>query len=64
MSVCFFAAALILPLLSLGAGLITWDWESASLGWSQEYNLWVGVSAAIVAFAACFTLGIVLAHVP
>jgi hypothetical protein len=61
LSILFFAAALILPLLSLGAGLITWDWESASLGWSQEYNLWVGVSAAIIAFAACFTLGIVLA---
>jgi hypothetical protein len=61
LSIVFFAAALILPLLSLGAGLVTWDWERASLGWSEHYNLWVGVAAAIGVFACCFALGIVLA---
>jgi hypothetical protein len=61
LSILFFAAALVLPLLSLGAGLITWDWETASFGWSERYNLWVGAAAAIAAFAVCFTLGIVLA---
>jgi hypothetical protein len=60
-SIVFFAAALILPLLSLGAGLITWDWETASFGWSQRYNLWVGIATAIAAFALCFTAGILLA---
>jgi hypothetical protein len=61
LSIAFFVAALILPLLSLGAGLVAWDWETASLKWSEHYNLWVGVGAAIVAFALCFTFGIVLA---
>ena len=61
LSVVFFAAALVLPLLGLGAGLITWDWETASFGWSQRYNLWVGIGAAIAAFALCFTAGILLA---
>ena len=61
LAIAFFLAALILPLLSLGAGLITWDWETASLGWSRQYNLWVGVSAATVAFVFCFAFGLVLA---
>lgn len=61
LAILFFLSALILPLLSLGAGLITWDWETASLGWSPYYNLWVGVAAAIAAFAVCFTLGLLLA---
>lgn len=61
LAIVFFLAALILPLLSLGAGLVTWDWERASFGWSRQYNLWVGVSAAIAAFAICFAFGLVLA---
>jgi hypothetical protein len=61
LAILFFLAALILPLLSLGAGLITWDWETASFGWSEHYNLWVGIAAAIAAFAFCFAFGLVLA---
>jgi hypothetical protein len=61
LAIAFFLAALILPLLSLGAGLVTWDWRTASFGWSKRYNLWVGVAAAIAAFALCFAFGLVLA---
>jgi hypothetical protein len=61
LAILFFLAALILPLLSLGAGLITWDWKTASFGRSRQYNLWVGVAAAIGAFAFCFAFGLVLA---
>jgi len=60
-SIVFFVAALVLPLLGLGAGLITWDWKTASLGWSRQYNLWVGIAAALAAFVLCFTAGILLA---
>lgn len=61
LSILFFAAALILPLLGLGAGLVTWNWETASLDWNRGYNLWVGLGVALATFAFCFTLGIVLA---
>jgi hypothetical protein len=61
LAIAFLLGALILPLLSLGAGLLTWDWKSASFGWSEHYNLWVGIAAAVLAFAFCFGFGLFLA---
>jgi hypothetical protein len=61
MAIAFFAAALVLPLLALGAGLVSWNWRTASLQWSGRYRLWVGLVGAVGTFGACFALGVVVA---
>jgi hypothetical protein len=52
----FFALALILPLISLLAGGIRWDWERASFV-TQEWDWRVSLLAASITFLLCFALG-------
>ena len=60
-AIVFFAAALVLPALGLGAGLVAWDRDNATLVLAEQYNVRLALAAAIALFVACFGLGILLA---
>ena len=60
LSILFFILALVLPLVSLIAGGIEWDWEQGSFA-LKEWDWRISVLAAAIAFALCFALGIVFA---
>lgn len=60
LAILFFILALVLPLISLIAGGIRWDWDRGNFV-LKEWDWRVSILAAAIAFAACFALGIAFA---
>ena len=60
LSILFFILSLILPLISLLAGGLQWDWDQSTFV-LKEWDWRVSILAAAITFVLCFALGIVFA---